>query len=163
MAGQQAMAFDLLSQSSTPLCKVGSLYVDVLGRQYRYGQYNGAHTAGRWSIISTDSTYDCTPMTTALCGTPGTNWKNIGIACRDGTDNYYGWFFVGYGEFEAIIENSFAATDILYTTANAGIPGTNSSSFVLDGVKTIDAGVTSTRVTIVASGILTAGVIMAHD
>ena len=158
----QTIGVNLNVQTVTPVAKLGQAHRDEYGRLYLYGQANGALTAGRWNII-TNETFDMTPMTTALCGTPGTNFKRLSIANMDMTDNYYGWFFAGFGEFEAIIENGFAATDVLYTTANAGIPGTNSSSFVLDGVKTIDAGVTGTRVTIFAAGLLTAGVIMAHD
>lgn len=160
--GGQLVGLNLLIQHSTPQLAVGTVHRDQYGRRFTYGQFNGAHTAGRWSI-KTSETFDMTPMTTTLCGTPGTNWKELGIACCDGTDNYYGWFFTGFGEFEAIIENGYAAADVLYTTANAGIPGTNSSSFIIDGVKTIDAGVTGTRVTIVASGALTAGLTAAHD
>ena len=155
-------AVKLTEQSSTPLFKPGDVYTDSKGRQFIYGSYNGTTTAGRFSI-QTEETYDFTPMTTTLCGTPGTHWKNLGVACCDGTDNYYGWFWIGYGEFECIIEDKFAAADVIYTTANAGIPGTNSSSMILDGFKTLDKGVTAKRVTCIASGRLTAGLIAAHD
>lgn len=153
---------DLTVQSVTPLAKPGTIYEDSKGRKYIYGSYNGTHTAGRFSI-QTEETYDFTPMTTALVGTPGIHWKNLGVACCAGTDNYYGWFWIGYGEFECVMENSFAAGDVVYTTATAGIPGTDSSSFQLDGFKSLDAGVTSTRVTCVAAGRLTAGVAEAAD
>ena len=149
-------------QHATPQTALGSYHIDELGKHYQYGQYSGTHTAGRFSIL-TQETFVFTPMTTALVGTPGTNWKNLGVACRSGTASYYGWFWIGFGEFECIIENAFAAADVVYTTANAGIPGTNSSSAVLDAFKSIDAGVTSTRVTCMAAGRLTAGFVMAHD
>jgi hypothetical protein len=153
----------LEEQSSTPLCPVGQVFTDEFGRQFQYCQANGAVTAGYWCDITTDGTFDATHTTTTRCGTPGTNWKCLGVACTTFTDNYYGWFWIGFGTFEAVIENSFAAGDVLYTTANAGLPGTDSSSFQIDGVKTIDAGVTATRVTVWAAGRLTAGVAEAAD
>jgi len=113
--------------------------------------------------MATDASYDFTPNTTTLTGTPGSHWKLLGVPDVDMTDNYYGWFWIGYGTYECVIENSFAAADIIYTTANAGLPGTNSSSFILDGFKTIDAGVTTTRVTCWAAGRLTAGLIACAD
>ena len=154
---------DILSQSSTPLFPLGQEYIDEQGRRFIYGQADGAQTAGRWAIQSVDGKFDMTPMTTALVGTPGSNWKHGAVACLDMTDNYYGWFWIGFGTFEAIIENSFAAADVIYTTANAGIPGTNSSSHIIDGVKSVDAGVTATRVTVFAAGRITYGMTACHD
>jgi hypothetical protein len=159
----QLAAVDLLVQSSTPLFKLGTLYHDEYGRQFTYGIANSTVTAGYWCDMTTDGTYDFTHTTTTRCGTPGTHWKLLGVACMDFTNNYYGWYWTGYGTFEAVIENNFAAGDVLYTTGNAGLPGTDSSSFQIDGVKTIDAGVTATRVTVWAAGRLTAGVAEAAD
>lgn len=159
----QSNAVNLSANDSVAQRPVGQTYTDEMGRLFQYCKANGAITAGRWEIISTDGLYTATPATTALCGTPGTHWKEIGVACASLTDAYFGWFWRGYGAYTAIIENGFAATDVLYTTANAGIPGTNSSSFVFDGVKTIAAGVTSTLVSVYAAGRITAGVTMAHD
>jgi len=159
----QLKGFDPSTQSATPLFPLGSVTFDEQGRRWIYGRANGALTAGYWCDMTTDGTYDFTHTTTTRCGTPGTNWKLLGIPHIAYTDNYYGWFFTGFGTFEAVIENNYAAGDVLYTTANAGLPGTDSSSFQIDGVKTIDAGVTATRVTIWAAGILTAGVAEAAD
>jgi hypothetical protein len=159
----QLQGIDLTAVSTTATHVIGQLYKDEYGREFIYGQMNGAHTAGRWSIMSQDEAYDFTPMTTALVGTPGTNWKIGGVACASGSDNQYGWFWVGYGFFECIVENNYAAGDVIYSTANAGIPGTNSSSAILDGVKTIDAGVTGTRVTVYAAGRITYGLTAVHD
>ena len=161
--GQSKIAVDIDTQSSVPLFEVGELYKDEYGREFVYGRANGALTAGHMCDMATDGTYDFTATTTARCGTPGTNWKLLGVPNIDMTDNYYGWFWVGFGTFECVIENSFAAADVIYTTANAGIPGTDSSSHQLDGFKTIDAGVTATRVTCWAAGRLTAGVAECAD
>lgn len=146
-----------------PQHPLGQVITDEQGRRYMYCLANGATTAGRFSWIPTDATYDAAPMTTTLVGTPGTHWKQLGVACATIADNGYGWFWIGPGFFECIIEDSFAAADVIYTTANAGIPGTNSSSHILDGFKTIDAGATGTRVTCYCSGNLTAGVSMCSD
>ena len=154
---------DLLTESSTPLFPVGQVYIDEYGRQFLYGKAKGALTAGRWNLQATDGTYDMEPVTTTLVATPGSNWFFGSVACHDMTDDYYGWFWIGFGTFEAIIENNYAAGDVIYTTANAGIPGTNSSSATLDGVKTIDAGATSTRVTVFAAGRITYGLTAVMD
>lgn len=160
MGAQGIVKLDV--SSTTPQARLGQIYIDDLGRQFIYGRANGAVTVGQWHV-QTEETFDMTPMTTALVGTPGTNWKNLGVATVTAADNAYLWFWIGYGAYECIIENGHAAGDVLYTTINAGIPGPNSSSATIDGVKTLDAGVTSTRVTVVAAGRLTAGMTQAHD
>lgn len=159
----QTLGVALTEQSSTPLFPLGQVYTDEYGRRYIYGIANGAVTAGYWCDMATDGTYDMTHTTTARCGTEGTNWKQLSVACTSFTDNYYGWFWIGPGFFEAVIENNFAAADTIFSTANAGLPGTDSSSVILDTVKNIDTGVTATRVTVYACGNLTAGLIAAHD
>lgn len=159
----QLAAVDISSQSSSPLFPLGTVHHDQYGRRFIYGIANGALTAGQWMDMTTDGTYDFTATTTTRCGTPGTHWKILGVPNIDMTNNYYGWFWQGFGTFECVIENNFAAADILYTTANAGLPGSDSSSFQIDGVKTIDAGVTATRVTVWAAGLLTAGVAECAD
>jgi hypothetical protein len=160
---KQTVAFDPKIQSIVPLAPIGQVHIDEFGRRFLYGRADGALTAGRMHHMATDASYDFTPNTTTLTGTPGTHWKLLGVPDIDMTDNYYGWFWIGYGTFECVIENNFAAADVIYTTASAGLPGTNSSSHILDGFKTIDAGVTSTRVTCWAAGRLSAGVSMCSD
>lgn len=158
--------FDPKTQSSVPLAVIGQAHIDEQGRRFVYGRANGAHTAGRFSIMAEDGTYDFTPMTTTLVtdgGSVGSNWALLGVPDINLTDDYYAWFWIGYGTYECVIENSFAAADVIYTTANAGIPGTNSTSHILDGFKTIDAGATSTRVTCWAAGRLTAGLTACAD
>lgn len=160
---KQNVAFDPEIQSVTPLHEVGEVHIDKYGRQWIYGRANGAITAGYWCDQALDGTYDMTHTTTARCGTPGTDLALLAVANIAMTDNYYGWFWIGFGTFEAVLENSYAAGSQIYTTSNAGIPGTNSSSFVLDGVRSVDAGVTATRVTVWAAGRLVAGVVEAAD
>jgi hypothetical protein len=162
MSGQM-VAEILLTQSKDALNPIGNHHVDEFGRHFMYGRANGALTAGWFCIMSTDDNYDFTPMTTTLVETAGTNWKSLGVACCDVTDDYYAWFWIGYGTFECIIEDSFAAGDVVYTTAAAGIAGADNTSFQLDGFKTIDAGVTATRVTCFAANRLTAGITEASD
>lgn len=170
--GQKLIGVDLASQSATPLFALGTIHEDEFGRRFMYGKAQGAQTAGRWAIqaLADDDpesavaeAYEFTPMTTALVGTPGTNWKAGGVACCDVTDNYFAWFWIGYGIYTAIIENSFAAGEIIYSTANAGIPGTNSSSVAIDGVKTLAAGATGVRKAVFAAGRITYGLTSVHD
>jgi len=163
--GQQILPGELTSQSSTPLFEVGTEYIDEFGRHYVYGTYNGTTSAGGISHY-VPGTWDFTPTTTTLGGTEGTNWKTVGWACCDGTDNYYGWFFVGPGHFEALVANAFAAAEEIYTTAAAGIIGADSSSLKVDCAKNVDKGVTSTRVTIFVAkypATIGAGAVMVAD
>ena len=77
------------------------------------------------------------------------------------TDNYYGWFWCGYGEFEVVVVNGVTALSPLTTTATAGEVGTGGT--LIDGFINVDAGVTSTRVTCIAFGELTVAVTAAFD
>lgn len=159
----QQILVDLTDVSATPRHGVGDVYIDNKGRRYVYGSFNGTPAAGHMCHY-VPGTFDFTPTTTTLGGTPGTNWKTVAWACALGVNNYYGWFFTGGGEFEAIVEDSFAAAELIYTTASAGIIGTNSSSFVVEGVKNVDTGATDTRVTIFAANqITTIGLVAASD
>lgn len=163
---KQNVAFDPKVQSSVPLAQLGHVHIDEQGRHWIYGISNGGTSAGYMCDMTTDDTYDFTSTTTTRCGTPGTHWKFLGVPDIDMTDNYYGWYWIGWGTFECIIENAYsssAAADTVYTTGNAGIPGTNSSSHIIDGFKTVEAGVTATRITCWAARRLTAGICAAHD
>lgn len=161
--GKQVIGFDPDANDSSPKFELGTIHEDEQGRQYVYAQAHATTTAGYFYILPDAGTYHVVALTTSATGTPGTNWKNICVACAAITTDYYGWFWIGPGFFECVIEDSFAAADVIYTTANAGLPGTNSSSHILDGFKTIDAGASATRVTCFAAGRLTAGKIACHD
>jgi hypothetical protein len=150
--------FDPNTISSTPLAVLGQLHIDEQGRQWIYGQDSGSGTtAGYFNDMTTDGNYDFTSTTTARVGTPGSNWKLLGVPNVNVTASYYAWYWVGYGTFECVLANGYSAADVVYTTATGGTAGSNSSSHILDGFKNIDAGVTSTRVTCWAAGRLTAG------
>ena len=159
----QLTALDLGSQSVTPLAQLGAVHVDPQGREWQYCQANGAVAAGYLAWITTTGTFDATAVDTTAAGTAGTNWKNLGAPDLAVTDNYYAWFWIGPGTFELVVGNTFAAGDVVYTTAVAGICGADDTSFQIEGLKTIDAGVTATRVTVWAATRLTVGVVEAHD
>lgn len=154
----QLVAVDINTQSSTPLFPVGTVHWDRTGRKFRYGQANGAQTAGEVSQFSIDGTWDATPMTTT---TQDSKMWHLGVPNIDMTDNYYGWFFCGYGEFEIVVANSVSVRSPLTTTATAGEVGTGGT--LIDGLINIDAGVTNTRVTCMAFGELTVAVTIAFD
>lgn len=159
---KQSLGVILTEQNATPKHNVGDVHFDEKGRRYVYGSANGATDAGALCAY-VPGTFDFTEKATTG-GTPGTNWFTVGWACAAMTDNYYGWYFTGGGDFEALVENSFAAADLIYTTSTAGVIGTNSSSFVVEGVKNVDTGATDTRVTIFAlNPITTIGLIAASD
>lgn len=138
----QSYAFDPAVQSLTPLARVGQLHIDHLGRYWRYGQANGAQTAGEVAQFSRDGTWDATPMTTT---TQDSKLWRLGVPDIAMTDNYYGWFWTGNGDFEIIVSNAVAALSPLTTTATAGVVGTGGT--LIDGLINIDEGATDTRVT----------------
>lgn len=145
-------------QHDRPQFTVGSVHWDEQGRLWRYGKANGAVTAGHTVIFARDDTWDGAPITTTLVDTK--NWF-LGVADRAFTDNYFGWFWVGYGFFEVVIANAVSALTVLTSTGTAGVLGTGGG--IIDGMQNVDAGVTDTRVTCVAYGLLTVGVTAAYD
>lgn len=159
----QIRAQDTATQSATPLFQLGCHAIDEYGREYLYGIANGAVAAGYVAYMATDGSYDFTAADTAGCGTPGTHWKQLGVPNVAVTDNYYAWFWIGCGFFEVVLAPTFAAADVVYTTDAAGKLGADNSSFQVEGLKSIDAAVTDTRVTVFAAGRLTVGITEASD
>jgi hypothetical protein len=157
MSGQ-LLGFDPNVESSVPLFPLGRMHTDEKGRLWVYGQANGAQTAGEASQFTRDGNWDATPMTTT---TQDSKLWNVGVPNIAMTDNYYGWFFHGCGEFEIVVANGVAALSPLTTTGTAGEVGTGGT--LIDGLINIDEGVTSTRVTCLAFGRLTVAVIAAFD
>lgn len=155
MSGQ-LVGVALSEQSATQLFPLGALHIDEQGRFWEYCQINGALAAGYTALIPNGN--DAAPLTTTNAGSVG---QKVGIADRAFTDNYFGWLFRGNGDFEAVIANAHSAGALLTSTANAGIPG--AGGVALDGLRAIDAGVTATRVTVHAPGLLTVGVAAASD
>lgn len=154
----QILGFDPGRQSSDLLFKLGTTHFDEQGRIWKYGQAAGAQTAGETAQFNREGGWDATPMTTT---TQDSKLWNLGVPHIDMTDNYYGWFFHGCGEFEMVVTDSVTALSALTTTGTAGVVGTGGT--LIDGLMNIDAGVTATRVTCVAFGRLTVGVIAAFD
>ena len=129
----------------------------------QYCRANGATVAGGTAIIATDATFDATPCDTSTAGTPGTNWVNLGVPEIDMDDNDYGWFFIGGGQFEILLEAYHAAGDVIYTTSTAPYLGNDDTSFQVEGVKSIDATTTAARARCFVAGRMTVGVVEAHD
>lgn len=160
---KQLTASETGIQSDVALFPIGQVGFDVYGREWMYCKSEGGSTAGYLCTITTDGAYDATSATTTTCGTAGTNWVLLGAPDIDMTDEYYGWYWIGNGTFELVVENGFAAGDVVYTTAAAGICGADDTSFQIEGLKTIDEGVTATRVTVWAADRLHVGVVEAAD
>lgn len=154
----QSLSFNPAMQHSTPQHKLGAVHWDEQGRMWRYGQANGAQTAGCTAQFSKDGTWDATPMTTTTLNSLP---QRLGVPDIAMTDNYYGWFFCGFGDFECIIANGISASAVITSTATAGKPGSGGTP--LDGFENIDAGVTDTRVTCLIYGLMTAGLTAAYD
>ncbi len=155
---KQTVGVDINLQTADPVFKLGQVHFDEYGRKFRYGQANGAQTAGEVSQFTRDGTWDATPMTTT---TQDSKLWHLGVPNINMTDNYYGWFWCGYGEFEVVVVNGVTALSPLTTTATAGEVGTGGT--LIDGFINVDAGVTSTRVTCIAFGELTVAVTAAFD
>ena len=157
MSGQ-LFAVDMEIQSAIPLYPSGTVHFDRLGRKFVYGQANGALTAGTTCQMSKDGSFDFTPMTTTTLNSLP---QRLGSPDIDMTDNYWGWFFQGFGDWELIIANGTSANSVITSSATAGKPGAGGTP--LDGLENIDAGVTDTRVTCTIYGSFTAGVTAAYD
>jgi hypothetical protein len=157
----QVRGFDPNVQSAQPLFVPGQIHIEPDGSVYEYCKANGAQTAGEFAQLTKDSTRDATPMTTT---TVDSKVWDVGVACIAMTDNYFGWFWRGNikgGEFEAVVVNAVAAGSVLTSTATAGEAGTGGTA--IDGLESVDLGVTSTRVTVWAFGLLTVGKTAAYD
>lgn len=152
----QKIAVNLESADSVQQFPLGALHIDEQGRFWEYIKANGALTAGAWVLIPNGN--DSALLDTTGAGAIG---QKAGICHFGFTDNYFGWVFRGNGDFEAVIENGHSAGAILTTTASAGVAGAGGVAF--DGTRAIDAGVTATRVTIHAAGLLTVGVAASSD
>lgn len=159
----QLTATDTSTESATPLFPLGQVGFDIYGREWMYCRSEGASTAGYLNTITTDGNFDATLATTTTCGTPGTHWKLVGWPDIAVTDEYCAWFFIGGGTFEAYIEASFTAADVIYTTAVAGVIGADDTSFQVEGVKVIDSTTDAARATIWVADRATVGVVEAHD
>lgn len=121
------------------------------GGSWLYGQADEAISAGQWvHYVSADGGLTLMDSTEAA-DQPG----RIGVADTDIASGSWGWVWHGEGTFEAIVVNAVAAATQLTTTATAGQAGTGGDA--LTGVQNIDAGVTSTRVTVEATQLIWAG------
>ena len=152
----QKVAVDLSSANAVKQCGLGELHVDDLGRTWEYVQANGAVAAGEWVLIPNGN--DAVKLTTTNAASVG---QKVGIAHFAFADNEFGWVFRGNGDFEAIITNAHSAAALLTTTGTDGEAG--AGGVALDGARAIDAGVTSTRVTVHCPLLLTVGVAAASD
>lgn len=113
-----------------------------------YGQADEAITAGQ-AVFVTESDGGLTLADTTESGSTA---KLVGIADTAIASGSYGWVWVGEGTFEAIVTNAVAAGTNLTTTGTGGTVGTGGDA--INGLISVDAGVTSTRVTVEADGIL---------
>lgn len=158
----QLTFFDPSVQHSTPQAKMGEVNWDIYGKKWRYGKANGALAAGGVVMFARDEdpyvAWDGQPVTTTL---QDTKMWHLGVPDIAMTDNYFGWFFVGFGYFEILVANAVSALSPLTTTGTAGVVGTGGT--LIDGLMNVDAGVTSTRVTCIAFGELTTMVIQNFD
>lgn len=160
---KQLTATETGIQSEVALFPVGQVGFDIYGREWMYCRAEGAITAGYLCTVTTDGAYDATIATTTTLGTPGTHWKIVGWSDIDVTDEYHFWLFVGGGQFEAWIEASFTAADVIYSTATAGVIGADDTSFQIDGVKVVDSTTDAARATIWVAERARVGVVEAHD
>lgn len=158
----QSFAFDPALQHARPdQAKPGQIHVTPEGDVWQYCPANGASTAGELHQIAKDGSFDATPMTTTTVNS--LVW-GVGVPDIDVTDNYFAWYWRGNivgGDFEIVLANAVGADSVLTSTATAGVGGTGGTP--VDGLTNIDAGVTDTRVTCWANGILTVGKTAAYD
>lgn len=121
------------------------------GGAWEYGQADEAISAGQ-AVFIADSDGGLTLADTTEAGSTK---KDVGIADADIASGSWGWLFRGEGSFEAILTNALAAGTNLTTTATGGTLGSGGDT--VGDASSVDAGVTSTRVTIQVAGLLAAG------
>ena len=95
-----------------------------------------------------DELNDAYPLTTTNSGALA---QAVGVAMADVVDESYFWAWRGCGLCEALVTNGQAAAN-LTTTATPGELGAGGD--VVIGLRNVDQGVTSTRVTVFAAGFL---------
>lgn len=121
------------------------------GGAWIYGQADEDIDAGEWAHYASADGGLTLMDSTEAADEPG----RICVADTDIASGSWGWMWHGEGTFEAIVVNAVAAATQLTTTATAGQAGTGGDD--ITGVQNIDAGVTSTRVTVEATQLMWAG------
>lgn len=149
---QDLVGIDTLQVDTTPkydLAQIVRLNHATYGRgAWAYGQADEAIDAGEWVFV-TEADGGLTLIdTTESASQP----QLIGVADTDIASGSYGWVWVGEGQMEAIVVNAVAAGTLLTTTATGGQAGSGGDA--INSVTNEDAGVTSTRVTVRATGIM---------
>lgn len=138
---------DFTVNTVDPTETVGALFSGSDG-VYQYVKNEGTTLAGQALLI--DENGDATGLTTTNSGSLP---QAVGIATCDLTDEYYGYVWRGCGTFEAIVTNGVAAGTQLTTTGSAGVVGTGGDA--IQGLRSVDLGVTDTRVTVFAATLMT--------
>ena len=112
---------------------------------YQYVRCEGSIGAGRYVFV--DENFDL-----AIATSSPSIAQAIGVTRVAMTDEQYGWVWRGCGTFEAILANGVSAGVNLTTTGSAGEAGTGGDTII--GLRSVDAGVTDTRVTVFAATIM---------
>jgi len=121
------------------------------GGAWLYGQADEAIAAGEWvHYASADGGLTLLDSTES-----GDEPGRVGVADTAIASGSWGWVWHGEGTFEAIVANGVSAATQLTTTATEGAVGTGGDA--ITGVQNIDAGVTSTRVTVEATQLMWCG------
>jgi len=126
----------------------------ILGAHYpaNDGMYQLVKAAGTIAAGGFCTIDELGNATAATDTTSGATAKGVGIAPVAVTVNQYFFAWRGLGQFEALVTNAVAADTNLTTTAVAGIAGTGGDTII--GLRSIDLGVTATRVTVYAATIM---------
>lgn len=136
---------DLNKASARPLYDQGVVYSGKSG-MYAYAKCTETIADGQWVFID-----ESNQLTLADTTESGTEQMRVGVAATDcTTSSPYIWVWLGGGVFEAILSNGLAADTALTTTATGGTAGSGGDA--ISGCINIDAGVTSTRVTVRCTG-----------
>ena len=136
---------DLNKASIKPLYDLG---VPYFGKQgiFSYAKCTETISDGQWVFID-----ESNQLTLADTTESGTEQMRVGVSAADCTTSApYVWVWLGGGVFEAILTNALAADTALTTTGTGGTAGSGGDA--ISGCINIDAGVTSTRVTVRCTG-----------
>lgn len=140
--------------STTPLCDVGSVHWDDLGRKWQYVKGGGTIAQYEYCKVSTDGNYTITSMTTTT--NPSTEPAQVGCVQVSGgfTSSLYGWVFRGYGAHTGKFAASCVQDVKIYTTATAGVVD-DSATTLVNGLKLLATITSATSAAAWASGELT--------
>ena len=158
----QSSGIDLSVTGTVPLYKIGQLYVDPNGVEWRY--VKGAATIAQYETcaISKDGNYTCVLLDTDTTGHGAGKSQSLGVPQISAglTSTTYAWVFVGCGPLTIKVLANCAADASLYATSTGGALDDTSTTTLIPGLSiiTVNGGSTATAAAWATGRLMTAGI-----